>query len=97
MTNDTGIGEVVRRIDKRLTRIEAMFRDNPSPPVMPDRSYTRSEAARFLGVSTWLIDRARKDGLLRETRRLGPRHVRITGESLMTWMRQAQESSVLKI
>ena len=42
------------------------------------------EAAALLRVSTWTIDRARKEELLAEVERIGARYVRITGESLVS-------------
>ena len=59
-----------------------------------DQTYTRGEAAAILGVSTWTVDRARKDGRLVDVDRLGARYVRITGDSMMKYMNKSETASV---
>ena len=86
--------ELLRSIDRRLALIANCNTDNSSPTVNPNHSYSRAQTARFLNVSTWTVDKARKDGLLVEARRVGKRDVRITGESIMEFHRQAHCSSV---
>ncbi len=82
-------------IDRRLALIADGITDNPSSTVInPDQSYTRRQTARLLGVSTWTVDRARKDGLLVEARKVGKRDIRITGESILEFHRQARRSSM---
>ena len=81
-------------IDRRLALIADNVTDNPSPTIInSDQSYTRRQTARLLGVSTWTVDRARKDGLLVEARRVGKRDVRITGESILEFHRESSRSS----
>jgi hypothetical protein len=82
-------------IDRRLSRIADGVTDNPSSIVInPDQSYTRRQTARLLRVSTWTIDKARKEGVLVEARRIGQRDVRITGDSLLTFMKKKDLASV---
>lgn len=63
-------------------------------PIDINRAYTRTQAARLLGVSTWTIDKGRKAGLLAEARRIGQRDVRVTGESLVRFMKEREAGSV---
>lgn len=96
---DQNTRRLLASIDGRLGRIERALA-TPTPELLDARrSYSRRDAASALGVSVWSIDRARREGLLCETRHLGPRDVRITGESLLALMQQKQASSgrVLKI
>jgi hypothetical protein len=81
-------------IDRRLALIADSITDNPSPTVIhPNQSYTRRQTARLLGVSTWTVDRARKDGLLVEARRIGQRDVRITGESILEFHQRVRRTT----
>lgn len=77
--------EVVRIADANCASI---------PVASAHQAYTRTQAARLLGVSTWTIDRARKQGALIEARRIGERDVRITGESLMEFVKESEANSV---
>jgi len=85
---------LLRSIDRRLAMIVDNNSDTPSPIVNPNHSYSRAQAARLLNVSTWTVDKARKDGLLVEARRVGKRDVRITGESILEFHQRANRSSV---
>ena len=88
------IAAVLEVIDRRLALIERAFA-NPKPESIDGgRAYSRRQAARALGVSTWTIDKARKEGLLIEARRLGQRDVRVTGESLLAFMKINETASV---
>ena len=88
------IATVLEVIDKRLAQIERAFA-NPKPESIDGgRAYSRRQAARALAVSTWTIDKARKEGLLIEARRLGKRDIRITGESLLTFMTSRDAASI---
>lgn len=90
----TEIAAVLEVIDRRLARIERAFA-NPEPESIDGgRAYSRRQAARALGVSTWTIDRARKQGLLVEANRIGQRDVRVTGESLAVFMQGRESASV---
>lgn len=66
-----------------------------NPVVRPYQAYTRTQAARLLRVSTWTIDKARREGLLLEARRIGQRDVRVTGESLVAFMKQREATTVI--
>ena len=82
-------------IDGRLTAaLNQTTRSVEGDGVDPDKVYTRREAAAALGVSVWTIDRARKDGLLIDVERLGVRYVRITGESLVGFIKKIETASV---
>jgi len=85
------ITRLLRSIDGRLAGIAKESSKPSSIRLDPHRSYSRSEAARLLGVSTWTIDKARKLGLLKETARLGQRDVRLSGESLLVFQHERQE------
>lgn len=74
--------------------ISAQHAASTVAPVDPHRAYTRTQAARLIGMSTWTIDRARKQGLLAEARQIGHRDVRITGESLLKFMKGGEVASV---
>lgn len=88
------IATVLEVIDKRLAQIERAFA-NPKPESIDGgRAYSRRQAARALAVSTWTIDKARKEGSLSEARRIGQRDVRITGESLLTFMTSRDAAAV---
>ena len=88
------IAAVLELIDTRLARIERAFA-NPKPESIDGgRAYSRRQAARALSVSTWTIDKARKEGLLIEARRIGQRDVRVTGESIVRFMKEREFASV---
>ena len=91
MTNE--IVELLRSIDRHLSVIANGTDNNLPPTVNPNQSYTRRQTARMFGISTWSVDRARKDGLLVEARRVGKRDIRITGESILEFHREACRSS----
>ncbi len=88
------VATLLESIDRRLQEVLRGQTTSSVAPVHPDRVYTRTQAARLLGVSTWTIDRARKQGLLVEARRVGQRDVRITGESLVALMKKTEAPSV---
>lgn len=78
-------------IDGRLTAaLNQTTRSVEGDGVDPDKVYTRRAAAMRLGVSTWTIDRARKDGLLIDVERIGVRYVRITGASIARFKRERE-------
>jgi hypothetical protein len=85
---------VLLKIEGNLDRIAKAVTDAPPSPINANQSYTRGQAARLLSVSTWTIDQARKQGLLAEASRLGERHVRITGESLLRFAQKKQNTKV---
>lgn len=85
---------LLESIDRRLQVALRTQQETNVAPINPHQAYTRKQAARLLGVSTWSIDRARKQGLLIETRRIGERDVRITGVSLMAYMQEREATSV---
>lgn len=85
---------LLRRIDGRLCSIAQAVAASTPDAINPQQSYTRTQAARLLAVSTWSIDKGRKEGLLIEARRIGQRDVRITGESLMACMKKKETASV---
>lgn len=85
---------LLESIDRRLQVAIRARQDAGTAPIALDQAYTRTQAARLLSVSTWAIDRARKQGLLIEARRIGQRDVRITGESLLTFMKNRRVASV---
>lgn len=90
-------GQVVSllaEINERLATITKTLTAAPPDAINPKQAYTRTQAALLLGVSTWTIDRARKQGLLIETRRIGQRDVRVTGESLLEFMKEQESASV---
>lgn len=91
------IVELLRSIDRSLAAIVGRVADEPPPPIDPNQSYTRRQAARLLGCSTWSIDRARKAGLLREATSLGQRHVRLTGESLLALQRERRQAAAVRV
>lgn len=82
--------EILRRVEGHLAKISIAVTDQAPPPIDPGLSYTRRQAARMLGVSVWLIDAARKEGLLREAEKLGQRDVRLIGESLLRFQHERQ-------
>ncbi len=88
------IATVLEVIDKRLARIERAYADPKPESIDGGRAYSRRQAARALAVSTWTIDKARKEGLLIEARRLGKRDIRITGESLVRFVKERESGSV---
>ena len=88
------IAAVLEVIDERLARIERAYANPKCESLDAHHAYTRTQAASLLSVSTWTIDRARKQGVLLEARRLGQRDVRITGESLLVFMTQREAASV---
>lgn len=85
---------LLRRIDGRLCSIAHALAASPPVAINPRHAYTRTQAARLIGVSTWTIDRARKQGLLLEACRLGQRDVRITGESLVSFVSSNDTASI---
>ena len=88
VTADQEIIAILHRMDGRLAAISEAIADSPPEPISPHLSYSRRQAARLLHVSTWVIDRARKAGLLKEAQRLGQRDVRLTGVSLLRFQRE---------
>ena len=86
-----GVVQLLQSIDRRLVDLlaDSQLRNGGDP----QKAYTRQQAARLIGVSTWTIDRARKQGLLIEARRFGQRDVRITGESLVRFMNERESAS----
>ena len=90
-------GQVVsllEEINERLATIAKTLTATPPDAINPRQAYTRTQAARLLGVSVWTIDRARKQGLLMEAHRLRQRDVRITGESLLEFLKKREATSV---
>ncbi len=87
--------DLLHSIDRRLATVAGGLGNDLPPSINPHQSYTRRQTARLLGVSTWTVDRARKDGLLIEARRMGKRDVRITGESILEFHQRARRSSTL--
>ena len=86
--------ELLRSIDSHLALIANSSTGNPFPVVInSNQSYTRQQTARLLGVSTWTVDKARKDGLLVEARKVGKRDIRITGKSILEFHQEARRSS----
>ena len=85
---------LLETINERLGTIARTLTASPPGAINPHQAYTRTQAARLLGVSTWTIDRARRQGLLIEANRIGKRDVRITGESLMAFMRSTDTASI---
>lgn len=78
-------------------RLREVLRGQATSQVAPidlNQAYTLTQATRLLGVSTWTIDKGRKAGLLIEARRIGQRDVRITGESLVRFMKERESASV---
>jgi hypothetical protein len=86
--------ELLRSINGHLSTITHTITDAPPPAIDPQQSYSREQTARLLGVSVWTVDRARKDGSLVETRRIGQRDVRITGESILEFHQAVRRSPV---
>lgn len=86
--------QILGAINDRLGSIVEAVNGSLSGSIDPHHAYTRTQAARLLGVSVWTIDRARKDGLLIEARRIGQRDVRITGESLVEFLKNTEAASV---
>lgn len=84
-------------IDENLSRIADAVCDGAPAAVDPHAAYARAEAARLLGVSVWLVDKARKSGMLIEAERLGQRDVRITGESLARYHKERQGRTCVKV
>jgi len=91
---DGQVVSLLRKIDGRLSIIAQAVTASPPSSINPMQAYTRNQSARLLNVSTWSIDRARKQGLLAEARRVGTRDVRITGESLLAFMKTKETASV---
>ncbi len=90
-------GQVVsllEEINERLATIAQTLTATPPDAINPQQAYTRAQAARLLGVSVWTIDKGRKAGLLVEARRIGRRDVRITGVSLLAFMKKTEATSV---
>ena len=77
-----GIEILLKSIDTSVRRIADALIVQARPKIESGQAYTRRQSSRLLNVSVWTIDQARKDGRLVEARRIGNRHVRITGESL---------------
>ena len=77
-----GIEILLKSIDTSVRRIADALIVQSRPKIESGQAYTRRQSSRLLNVSVWTIDQARKDGRLVEARRIGNRHVRITGESL---------------
>ena len=85
---------IARDVRRLANRLDGMERER----IVPEQSYTRREAAGVLRVSTWSIDKARHDGQLIETERIGERGVRITGESLLRFHRHSESRrQILKL
>lgn len=85
--------QLLASICGNIARIAEVICENP-PAINPRQAYTRTQAARVLGVSVWTIDKGRKEGLLVEARRIGQRDIRITGESLLAMMKNKETASV---
>lgn len=86
---------LLESIDRRIHRLSHPQADEQhGERVDPYQAYTRTQAAQLLGVSVWTIDRARKQGLMIEARRIGQRDVRVTGESLLEFMTTREAASV---
>ena len=93
MSNDTC--QLLAAIHAQVVRIaDATCRNQPV--IIPHQAYTRTQAARLIGVSTWTIDKGRKEGVLTETRRLGQRDVRVTGDSLLK-LRKSREAAPVRV
>jgi hypothetical protein len=92
---------LLESIDGRLLSIDRHLSEMSSATVVehpaaidPNQSYSRLETARLLNVSTWTVDKARKDGSLVEARRIGQRDIRITGESILEFHKASSRSPV---
>ena len=88
------VNQILQSIDARLERIVEVLDGAPPTSIDARQAYTRTQAARLLGVSVWTINRARKTGELIETRRIGHRDVRITGESMLRFVEARPGESV---
>ena len=89
---------LLRSIDGRLARIAREADKPPSIHLDPNSAYSRREAAHLMGVSVWLVDRARKRGDLIDCQKLGERDVRVTGHSILAFLTVRQgKSKVLRI
>lgn len=86
---------LLESIDHRL-REHLRVQKNACPVVSidSDKAYTRTQASCLTSVSKWTIDKARKEGQLVEARRFGKRDVRITGESLLKFIKKMEPSSL---
>lgn len=89
--------ETLSAISSSLARIEQAVCQGAPHAIEPNAAYSRQEAARVLGVSVWLIDRARADGRLMDAQRLGQRDVRITGESLVRFQRERESRARVRV
>ena len=73
--------QILRSIEAHVARIVEVIDGAPPESIDARQAYTRAQAARLLGVSTWTIDRARKTGALVEARRIGQRGSFLHGTS----------------
>lgn len=90
---------VLKGIAQDVRRIAGAVQSQPPERIDPHQMYTRQQAAKALGVSAWLVDRARRDGLLSETPGIGRRRVWLTGESLASLQqrRDRKRAEILRL
>ena len=96
-SNAADILDVLQSIDKNVKRIADATPCQLAPEIRPSQAYTRKEAAQVLGTSVWTVDRARMTGKLTDAEGLGPRHIRITGRSLMVFQIERVAVSCTKV
>jgi len=94
--NERG-NRILQSIEAHLARIVEVLDGAPPTSIDAHQAYSRTRAARLLGVSVWTIDAARKEGLLREAQRLGQRDVRLTGQSLVRYQHERQAKGSTKV
>ncbi len=94
---DQDVVALLRSIHSDVERIAAAMSRTPQP-IDSTRSYNRQQTAHLMGVSVWTVDRARRDGQLVETERIGERDVRITGASILRFHRHSESRrQILKL
>ena len=77
---------LLETINRRLREVLRGQATSQVAPIDLNQAYTRTQATRLLGVSTWTI--------LLEARQIGQRDVRVTGESLAAFMKKREATSV---
>ena len=92
---DGQVVSLLEAINERLGTIAQTLTVSLPVAISPQQAYTRTQAARLIGVSVWSIDKGRKEGSLVEARRIGKRDVRVTGVSLLRFMKERETTTVI--
>lgn len=87
---------VLKGIAQGVRPIAGAVQTQPPQRIDPHQLYARQQAAHALGASIWLIDQARRDGLLKGMPGIGRRRVWISGDSLVR-LQQHREKQGMRV